>query len=89
MRSLRHFNERLSTVRPDDWGVSGDERLSASNKSDDRPEGKRDHLPAAAAGKRRRAARPADFGKALKSVYDDTLREDVPDDFMDLLGKLS
>ncbi len=27
-------------------------------------------------------------GRALRSVYDDTLREDVPDDFLDLLGKL-
>ncbi|MEP7315759.1 MAG: NepR family anti-sigma factor [Sphingomicrobium sp.] len=29
-----------------------------------------------------------DVGKALRSVYDSTLREDVPSDFMDLLGKL-
>ena len=28
-------------------------------------------------------------GKALRSAYDETLREDVPDDFLDLLGKLS
>ena len=28
------------------------------------------------------------YGRALKSVYDDTLREDVPDEFKDLLGKL-
>jgi hypothetical protein len=32
--------------------------------------------------------RPTDVGRALRSVYDDTLRESVPDDFMDLLGKL-
>lgn len=30
-----------------------------------------------------------DVGRALRSVYDETLREDVPDDFLDLLGKLS
>lgn len=30
-----------------------------------------------------------DVGKALRSVYDNTLREDVPRDFLDLLGKLS
>jgi hypothetical protein len=30
-----------------------------------------------------------DVGRALRTVYDDTLRENVPDDFMDLLGKLS
>ena len=29
-----------------------------------------------------------DLGKALRTVYDDTLREDVPSDFMDLLDKL-
>lgn len=30
----------------------------------------------------------ADVGRALKSVYDDTLQEEIPDDFLDLLGKL-
>jgi hypothetical protein len=33
--------------------------------------------------------RSADLGRALRSVYDDTLRENVPDEFIDLLGKLS
>ena len=42
----------------------------------------------------RRAGNPArakasEVGKALRSVYDNTLREDVPRDFLDLLGKLS
>lgn len=27
--------------------------------------------------------------RALRSVYDDMLREEVPNDFLDLLGKLS
>ena len=27
-------------------------------------------------------------GRALRTVYDETLREDVPDDFLSLLGKL-
>lgn len=27
-------------------------------------------------------------GRALRTVYDDTLRESVPDDFLDLLRKL-
>ena len=40
------------------------------------------------AGKDRRKG-SADIGRALRSVYDDTLREAVPDDFTDLLGKLS
>ena len=33
-------------------------------------------------------SRAGDVGKALRSVYDTTLREDVPSDFIDLLGKL-
>lgn len=36
-----------------------------------------------------RKHRAGDLGRALRSVYDDTLRESVPDDFLDLLGKLS
>ncbi len=36
-----------------------------------------------------RGKRGADIGRALRSVYDETLREDVPDDFRDLLGRLS
>lgn len=27
-------------------------------------------------------------GRALRTVYDETLREKVPDEFLDLLGKL-
>ena len=36
-----------------------------------------------------RKQRSGDLGRALRSVYDDTLRETVPDDFVSLLGKLS
>ncbi|MEA3059040.1 MAG: hypothetical protein QOE50_452 [Sphingomonadales bacterium] len=36
-----------------------------------------------------RKTRSGDLGRALRSVYDDTLRESVPDDFLSLLGKLS
>lgn len=32
--------------------------------------------------------RSGDLGRALRSVYDDTLRESVPNDFLNLLGKL-
>ena len=34
-------------------------------------------------------ARKGDLGRALRTVYDDTLREPVPDDFLSLIGKLS
>jgi hypothetical protein len=29
-----------------------------------------------------------DVGRVLRSVYDSTLNEDIPDDFLNLLGKL-
>ena len=41
-----------------------------------------------ASGKGRKQ-RPSDLGRALRSVYDDTLREAIPDDFLNLIGKLS
>ena len=39
--------------------------------------------------KKRLAKRGSDIGRALRSAYDETLREDIPDDFLDLLGKLT
>lgn len=47
-------------------------------------------------GEKRSARSPKDrkndkanvVGRALRTVYDETLREDIPDDFLDLLGKL-
>lgn len=37
----------------------------------------------------RRGPAADDVGKALRSAYDEALREEVPDDFLDLLGKLN
>lgn len=42
--------------------------------------------PDAKKGRRQKAG---DIGRALRTIYDDTLRENVPDDFLNLLGKLS
>jgi hypothetical protein len=42
-----------------------------------------------ASGKTGRKPRAGDLGRALRSVYDDTLRETDPDDFLNLSGKLS
>ena len=39
--------------------------------------------------KKGRKQRASDIGRALRTIYDDTLREAIPDDFTDLLGKLS
>ena len=70
--------------------VEGGKRLSAKKRSE--REGADNHArsakPAASEGKSRKT-RTGDIGRALRSVYDDTLRETVPDDLAGLLGKLS
>ena len=65
----------------------GDERLSGKvrGESDGARKGSR---PAKSAEKGKKQ-RSADLGRALRSVYDDTLRETVPNEFLSLLGKLS
>ena len=69
----------------------GDERLSAKKRGKDG--GQERSAPAVSdsipSQKTKRRSRSSDLGRALRTVYDDTLRESVPDDFMDLLGKLS
>ena len=61
----------------------GDVRLSGP-KGDDRRNG-----PATdSRSSKPRKDRSSPVGRALRSVYDDTLREDVPIDFMDLIKKL-
>jgi hypothetical protein len=62
-----------------------------SGKDRGKPERARnsDKPAAASPGKKGGKQRPADVGRALRTVYDDTLRESVPNEFLDLLGKLS
>jgi hypothetical protein len=67
----------------------GDERLSGKQKVDSRQVANRHVADGKPTEKKSRKQRSTDIGRALRSVYDDTVREDVPDDFMDLLGKLS
>jgi hypothetical protein len=68
------------------WGA---ERLSGSEKGEHRKAGNDRVGPKGEARKfKRRKAASGPIGRALRSVYDDTLREDVPTDFIDLLGKL-
>lgn len=52
-------------------------------------EGNRKRPAAKPPSRKKRAPRANDIGRALRSVYDETLREEIPDDFEDLLGKLS
>jgi len=70
--------------------VRGDERLSAKDRSgtEGAENSRRTNNPSAS-DKKGRKQRSGDLGRALRSIYDDTLRETVPDDFTDLLGKLS
>ena len=68
----------------------GDESLSGSQKGELHGAGRGKDSHADKGGEKKgRKRRTADVGRALRSVYDDTLRESVPDDFLDLLGKLS
>ena len=68
----------------------GDERLSAKKRSesDEAVASTRSKSPQSQ-DKSGRKQRSTDLGRALLSIYDDTLRESVPDDFSKLLGKLS
>jgi len=70
------------------WGV---ERLSGIKKAGNRKSGNA-RVPAKeemrkGKGKKGKASSNS-IGRALRLVYDDTLGEDVPADFLDLLGKL-
>jgi hypothetical protein len=66
------------------FALKGDERLSGTSKGNGRggQSGQR-----SADGKSRKD-RSGTVGRALRVVYDETLREDVPKDFLDLLRKL-
>ena len=63
----------------------GDERLSGTSKAN----GGRGPSGSGAPDKKPKKDRTGTVGRALRTVYDDMLREDVPKDFLDLLGKLN
>jgi hypothetical protein len=64
--------------------------LSAKSRSEKEGAGdSRRSKKSRASDKSGRKQRSSDLGRALRSVYDDTLRETVPDDFLNLLGRLS
>lgn len=71
---------REATLRRE--GIEG---LTADN-SDHRPKDDKGKVTRSA---KRRGPAADDVGRALRSAYDETVREDIPDDFLDLLGKLS
>jgi hypothetical protein len=58
------------------------------SKTEEAAHSSRSRKSSASDGKSRKH-RSGDLGRALRSIYDDTLREPVPDDFLNLIGKLS
>lgn len=62
----------------------GDLRLSGKQAGDAPDNDKR----SARTPKDRKPDKANVVGRALRTVYDETLREDIPDDFLNLLGKL-
>lgn len=74
-------NEKDKVLRQATQRLEGGTGLSSDNNNDEQPAPK--------PRKQRKGAGTDEVGKALRSAYDETLREDVPDDFLDLLGKLS
>ena len=70
--------------------VRGDESLSAKKRgeSEEAAHSGRSKKPPTTSDKNGRKQRSTELGRALRSVYDDTLRESVPDDFLSLIGKL-
>lgn len=68
----------------------GDEELSATKGSETEGAGhSRRSKKSNASDRSGRKHGSSDLGRALRSVYDDTLREAVPDEFVNLIGKLS
>jgi len=60
--------------------------LSGSQTGDARDGGK---SPSASRSPKDRKKDRGTVGRALRTVYDETLREDIPADFLALLGKLN
>ena len=66
----------------------------SDNKKAGSPRGAKDKAAHGMAGqgsdaRKGRRQKAGDIGRALRTIYDDTLRENVPDDFLNLLGKLN
>jgi hypothetical protein len=62
----------------------GDERLSGTSKAN----GGRGPSGSGTPDKKPKKDRSGTVGRALRTVYDDMLREEVPNDFLELLRRL-
>ena len=67
---------------------AGNERLSDNQQKVGVDGRKADSKEKSAQSEKVSPTGKADVGRALRSVYDTTLNEDVPPEFLDLLGKL-
>jgi hypothetical protein len=96
-RIFRYWTLPIEAVAPQDqiWEDArldpreGDERLSAKKRTESdgsahSRRSRKSNMPE----KNARKQRPSNLGRALRSIYDDTLREPIPDDFVNLIGKL-
>ena len=77
-------DEELSARKGSDTEGAGNSRPSKKSKASERSGGGRGG--ARGGGQK---SRSGEIGRALRSAYDDTLREPVPDDFLNLIGKLA
>lgn len=69
------------------WGtdvLAGDEDKKVASRPD-----RSARVAKAGTGKAPRRTRDGNVGEALRSVYQQTVNEDVPPEFLDLLGKLN
>ena len=64
--------------------LEGDERLSGTSKAN----GSRGPSGSGSRDSKASKDRKGTVGRALRTVYDEMLREEVPKDFLDLLRKL-
>ena len=68
------------------YAREGDDSLSGTSSS--KASGNRGRSGAGPDSRKPRTDRSGTVGRALRTVYDNTLREEVPKDFLDLLRKL-
>ena len=77
----REGDERLSEGQDgESHGSRGDRQTRTNRGANQQPR---------AADKTKKKQRTGDLGRALRTDYDDTLRESVPDEVLNLHGKLS
>ena len=73
-------------------GITGIEILASIGKNLRKPDKRKNGDPAPCASKEDDASKEAegaDIGDALRSAYEEAVSEDIPEEMLDLLGKLN